>query len=113
MSKYSAYARLLVDGMPTKTFSLDTLAPPSLEKDEGRKEKVIRLSRERYATPREVVEDKIRRWSEGVNKEEPLPAGKSQPAGKPLPAQKSLVPKTNSPKPLPEKTQAPQPKKNN
>jgi hypothetical protein len=75
LNKYTAYTRLLVDGMPTKTFSLDTLAPPQFEPEEGRREKVIRMSRERYATRREVVEDKIRRWHENASAEE-LPLGK-------------------------------------
>lgn len=75
LSKYTAYSRLLIDGMPSKTFSLDTLPPPALEVEEGRREKVIRLARERYATDREVVEDKIRRWSEGATKKD-LPAPK-------------------------------------
>ncbi len=69
LNKYTAYTRMLVDGMPTKTFSLDTLPPPDFETEEGRREKVIKLSRERYATPREIVEDKIRRWSESSTKE--------------------------------------------
>lgn len=66
LSKYTAYSRLLIDGMPSKTFSFDTLPPPRLEVEEGRREKVIKLSRERYSTHREIVEDKIRRWSEGA-----------------------------------------------
>jgi hypothetical protein len=70
LSKYTAYSRLLIDGMPSKTFSLDTMPPPQLEVEEGRREKVVRLSRERYATKREIVEDKIRRWSEGSQREE-------------------------------------------
>ncbi len=70
LNKYTAYSRILVDGMPTKTFSLDTLPPPQLQFEEGRREKVIRLSRERYATPREIVEDKIRRWSEAAKVED-------------------------------------------
>ncbi|MFA5829101.1 MAG: DUF87 domain-containing protein [Candidatus Gracilibacteria bacterium] len=70
LSKYTAYTRLLIDGMPSKTFSMDTLAPPQFDQEEGRLEKVIKLSRERYATPREIVEDKIRRWHEGSQKEE-------------------------------------------
>jgi hypothetical protein len=69
LSKYSAYARLLIDGMPSKTFSLDTLPSPRLSFEEGRREKVVRLSRERYATAREVVEDKILRWHEGPQAE--------------------------------------------
>ncbi len=70
LSKYTAYSRLLIDGMPSKTFSLDTLAPPEFRQDDGRREKVIKLSRERYATPREIVEDKIRRWHEGSQNDE-------------------------------------------
>ncbi len=69
LSKFSAYTRLLIDGMPSKTFSLDTLPPPELTFEKGRRDKVIKLARERYSTPREVVEDKIRRWSETVKKE--------------------------------------------
>lgn len=63
LNKYTSYMRLLVDGMPTKTFSLDTLAPPELEHEDGRVEKILKVSRERYSKPREGVEDKIRRWS--------------------------------------------------
>lgn len=74
LSKYNAYMRLLIDGMPSQTFSLETMPPPTVESEEGRREKVIKLARERYATEREVVEDKIRRWSATEKKE--LPAGK-------------------------------------
>jgi hypothetical protein len=68
LSKYTAYSRLLIEGMPSKTFSLATLPPPELEFEEGRREKVIRLARERYSSDREAVEDKIRRWSESTKK---------------------------------------------
>jgi hypothetical protein len=64
LPKYTAYTKLMIDGMPSKTFSLSTFPPPTLEFEEGRREKIIRLSRERYCTPREVVEDKIKRWAE-------------------------------------------------
>ncbi len=63
LSKYNAYMRLLIDGMPSKTFSLATLPPPKLEKEECQKDKVIKVSRERYSHPVSVIEDKIRRWS--------------------------------------------------
>ena len=72
LSKYTAYTRMLIDGMPSRTFSLDTLPPPEFELEEGRRDKVIRLSRERYATPREIVEDKIKRWSESANPNETI-----------------------------------------
>jgi hypothetical protein len=72
LSKYTAYTRLLVDGMPSKTFSLDTLPPPDFVTEEGRREKVVKMSRERYATPRDVVEDKIRRWSASAHVDEAI-----------------------------------------
>lgn len=95
LSKYTAYTKMLIDGMPSRTFSLDTLPPPSLDHEEGRREKVIRLSRERYATAREIVEDKIRRWHEGGQKEEEI-EGAAKTA---LPAAKKALPApANSPK---------------
>lgn len=71
LSKYTAYTRLLIDGMPSKTFSIDTLSPPELDHEEGRREKVIKLARERYSNSRELVEDKIRRWSDSARRELP------------------------------------------
>lgn len=74
LPKYTCYTKLMVDGMPTRTFSLGTLAPVGTGEDEERREKIVRLSRERYCKPREVVEDKILRWTQS-NKE--LDEGKS------------------------------------
>ena len=70
LSKFTAYMRLLIDGMPSKTFSLETLPPPAFDPEPDRREKVIRLARERYSVPRAVVEDKIMRWSKGVDIDE-------------------------------------------
>jgi len=64
LPKYNCYTKLMIDGMPSQTFSIATLPPPEFEVDEERREKIIRLSRERYCKPRELVEDKILRWSE-------------------------------------------------
>lgn len=105
LNKYTAYTRLLVDGMPTKTFSLDTLAPPQFEPEEGRREKVIRMSRERYASRREVVEDKIRRWHENASAEE-LPMGKKAEIDT-APEKKELPPPGSAPTAIPEKRQTP------
>jgi len=68
LPKYTCYTKLMIDGMPSQTFSLSTLPPPEIEEEEGRREKIVRLSRERYCKPREVVEDKILRWSQGPKK---------------------------------------------
>jgi len=78
LNKYTIYTRLLIDGMPSPAFSADTLPPPE-EADnieEGRREKIIKLSRERYAKPREIVEEKIIKWSKNTQKKE-LPEGES------------------------------------
>ncbi len=64
LSKYSAYMRLLIDGMPSKTFSLSTLPPPSVGIDDSLMDKVRRVSNERYAKNVSEITDKIRRWSE-------------------------------------------------
>jgi len=63
MSKFTAYTRLLIDNMPSKTFSFDTLPPISSGPDLDRAERVRKVTRERYAHRREEVEDKIMRWS--------------------------------------------------
>lgn len=63
LSKYTSYMRLLVDGMPTRTFSLNTLPPPHIIVDRERIDKIIKVSRERYSEKTSVVTDKIRRWS--------------------------------------------------
>jgi hypothetical protein len=64
LPKYNCYTKLMIDGMPSKTFSLSTLPPPKGDPDENRRETIVRLSRERYCTAREIVEDKIRRWAD-------------------------------------------------
>jgi len=72
MSKYTAYMRLLIDNMPSKTFSMDTLPPPlGRVANEERSDIVRKVARERYSEKRSVVEEKIMRWS-GVG-EEALP----------------------------------------
>ena len=63
LSKYNAYMRLLIDGMPSKTFSLSTLPPSGNISDDVRVQKLLRVSKERYAKKVDEVEEKIRKWS--------------------------------------------------
>lgn len=63
----NTYLRLLIDGMPTPVFSMKTFRSPDVLPEEGRKEKILKFCRERYSEKREIVEDKIKRWSEGMN----------------------------------------------
>jgi len=62
LGKYEVYMKLMIDGIASQPFSATTL-PPISGKTEN-KEKVVKVSREHYATSREVVEEKIMRWSE-------------------------------------------------
>jgi Helicase HerA, central domain/TraM recognition site of TraD and TraG len=70
LSKYTAYMRLLVEGMPSKTFSLVTLPPPILDIEEGRIKRVQKVSRERYSKKVTEITDRIKRWSSRDNKDE-------------------------------------------
>ena len=63
LSKYTAYTKLLIDGMPSKTFSMAAMPPVEVSPDPGRRDKIVRISRERFSKPREMVEEKIKRWS--------------------------------------------------
>lgn len=61
LPKYNVYLKLMIDGVASTPFSAQTFLP-AFEKT-GNMDKVIRVSRERYAHPRETIEDKIMRWS--------------------------------------------------
>jgi hypothetical protein len=63
LPKYHAYMRLMIDGVPSKPFSVTTLPPPEATGDDKRIETLRKLSRERYSEKRDVVEEKIRRWA--------------------------------------------------
>lgn len=60
---FAIYLKLMIDGVSSDPFSADTLPPLFGEYRTESSEKVIQVSRERYANPRAVVEDKINRWS--------------------------------------------------
>lgn len=61
LTKFHIYLKLMIDGVASQPFSAVTL-PPTWEV-QGNKEKIIKVSRERYATERTVVEEKIAKWS--------------------------------------------------
>ncbi len=61
LPKYNVYVKLMIDGVSGKPFSAETLPPPEVP-EETNKEKIIRVSKERYAIPREKIEDKLNRW---------------------------------------------------
>lgn len=63
LAKYHMYVKLMIDGVASDPFSAVSLEPISLDTTKKNVDKIIRISRERYGTAREVVENKISRWS--------------------------------------------------
>ncbi len=64
LPKYHMYLKLMIDGVTSNPFSAIGLPPLEVTgQPTGNKEKVIKVSRERYAQPRASVEEKIIRWS--------------------------------------------------
>jgi hypothetical protein len=60
LPRYRAYARLLVDGMPSRPFSMETLPPPRTDERHDRAAVIRRTSRHRYTRPAALVEAEIR-----------------------------------------------------
>ncbi|MFA6160812.1 MAG: type IV secretion system DNA-binding domain-containing protein [Patescibacteria group bacterium] len=61
LPKFTIYLKLMVDGVATTPFSATTLPPMAIFT--GNAQKVISVSRERYAVPRSTIEEKVLRWS--------------------------------------------------
>ncbi len=56
--------RLLIDGKMSPAFSAITMPPLKPKGHEADRDTVLRISRERYATPRDIVEEKLQSWFE-------------------------------------------------
>ena len=65
LPKYEFYLKLMIDGVASTPFSAKGLPPLTKEEKTGNLEKVISVSRERYAKQKAIVEEKINRWHEG------------------------------------------------
>ncbi|MCX6779513.1 MAG: type IV secretion system DNA-binding domain-containing protein [Candidatus Magasanikbacteria bacterium] len=61
LGKYNVYLKLMINGVTSSPFSASTFVG-EFQKT-GNAEKVIKVSRERYTEDREVIEEKIMRWS--------------------------------------------------
>jgi|SRR5579872_86785 len=61
LPKYHIILRLMINGVASDPFSATTLSPAAYQKTVNR-EKVIRVSRERYANPAQMVMKKITEW---------------------------------------------------
>ena len=62
LPKYEIYLKLMIDGIASEPFSARGMPPLPEEEKTGNVEKAIKISRERYAKEKSVVEDKILRW---------------------------------------------------
>ncbi len=70
LPKYEMYLKLMIDGIASDPFSARGLAPLPEEARTGNTEKVIKVSRERYAKDKDIVEEKIMRWHENDGEED-------------------------------------------
>jgi CxxC-x17-CxxC domain-containing protein len=70
LPKFNVYLKLMIDGVAGDAFSATVLPPIELRGTVENIEKVIRISRERYTSKKQDVEDKIRRWTGMLTEEE-------------------------------------------
>ncbi|MFA5107235.1 MAG: type IV secretion system DNA-binding domain-containing protein [Patescibacteria group bacterium] len=63
LTKFEMYLKLMIDGVASEPFSARGLPPLYTAEAEETHEKIIKVSRERYSTARQVVEEKISRWA--------------------------------------------------
>lgn len=75
LPKFHFYVKLMIDGVVSEPFSALGLPPLNSIETSQNHEKVIRVSRERYARTREVVEEKITRWAQSIEVSPPSQSG--------------------------------------
>jgi len=63
LENYNIYLKLMIDGVSSRPFSATTLPPMDIGGVKGQRDKIVNVSRERYANPRKEVEEKIIKWS--------------------------------------------------
>jgi CxxC-x17-CxxC domain-containing protein len=101
LPKYEFYLKLMIDGIASEPFSARGLPPFSKSEETNNLDKIIAVSRERYAKDKATVEEKISRWHNSddeapapkpaITKPAPAPSPASVP---PKPAYKDTTPKT-------------------
>lgn len=72
LKKYSVYLKQLIDGMPSPVFSAATFPPYEIDPEvfESRYQKILQVSREKYAKSRDSVQEKIYKTIEEIEKQE-------------------------------------------
>lgn len=62
IGKHQIYIKLAIDGVTSHPFSAKTVLPKLNHNTMNNKDNIIKTSRQKYGTPREIVENKINRW---------------------------------------------------
>lgn len=70
LPKYEMYLKLMIDGIASAPFSALGLPPLRADEKTNNVEKVITYSREKYATSRELVEERIMQWHESYGEDD-------------------------------------------
>lgn len=63
LPNFKIYLKLMIDGITSRPFSAKTLPPIIKKLDHTIEEQVIKMSRELYCRPRDIVENEINQWS--------------------------------------------------
>ncbi len=71
LPKYEMYLKLMIDGVASSPFSAKGLPPLSEDLKTDNFDNVVQYSREKYASNRKTVEDKIFRWHQATIEEPP------------------------------------------
>jgi len=95
LDRYEAVVKLLEDGTNKEPFRARMLPP--IESRVGRRKKLIARSRERFATPRAVVEDKLEGWMAAASnprlpKTRPTPKRGRMSGARSMPASSGMKP---------------------
>lgn len=69
LAKYNICIKLMIDGMASAPFSAQTL-PPLKKPSVSHRQKIINVSRERYGVKKEIVEEKIGKWAQGIGSQD-------------------------------------------
>jgi len=91
LPKYEMYLKLMIDGIASAPFSAKGLPPLSPEERTNNTDKVIEYSREKYASEKEMVEEKIMRWHESYDEEIEQPEKKNLAGGPAAPVRNMLA----------------------
>ncbi len=102
LPKYNVYLKLMIDGIAGDAFSAKVLPPVFIDDTAENEQTIIESSRERYASSKDEVEDKISRWA-GI-----MPASGFQTVNKPPVASYGPNPVVIQPQVRPQQTFAPQ-----